>query len=201
MPWSWVLSPLTASTDCSPGSQLVTVCTCRPAATRMLNCTKTENAKLNTHCNVYTLVQQAMDSKQLTYSVTRLLMVNDRHNFLLTHDKLFKLSMDIGYQVPNNMDFSSTMYVPLNLSKTRSIWGLPCLPEVEQKAGGHKTADPPHTLVVGYLTSHLLFFLQQRNTIHHSEKKSDTKFAVRCLKNGKSCSKYFDTCYRKENST
>ncbi len=193
MPWSRVSSLLTASTDCSPGSQLVTVCTCRPAATRMLNCTKTENAKLNTHCNMYTLVQQAMDSKQLTYSVSRLLMVNDRHNFLLTHDKLFKLSMDIGYQVPNNMDFSSTMYVPLNLSKTRSIWGLPCLPEVEQKAGGHKTADPP--------PPHLLFFLQQRNTIHYSEKKSDTKFSVRRLKNGKSCSKYFATCYRKENST
>jgi hypothetical protein len=32
-------------------------------------------------------------------------MVNEQHNFFLTHDELFKLSMDIGYQVPNNMDF------------------------------------------------------------------------------------------------
>ncbi len=73
------------------------------------------------HCNIYTLVHQAMDSKQQTYSVSRLLMVNDQNNFLLIHDKLFKLSMDISYQVPNNMDFSSTMYMPLNLLKTRSI--------------------------------------------------------------------------------
>jgi hypothetical protein len=46
-------------------------------------------------------------------------MVNDRHNLLLTHDKFVKLVMDIGYQVPNNMDFSSTMYVLLNLLKKK----------------------------------------------------------------------------------
>jgi hypothetical protein len=49
-------------------------------------------------------------------------MVNDRHNFLLTHDKFVKLSMDIDYQVPNNMDFSSTMFVLLSLLKKKSIW-------------------------------------------------------------------------------
>jgi len=101
--------------------ELVIVCTCHYAATRILNDIKTKNAKLNTHCNIYTLMHQSMDNKQLTYFVSKLLMVNDQHNFLLTHDELFKLSMDIGYQVPNNMDFSSTMYVLLNLLKTRSI--------------------------------------------------------------------------------
>jgi hypothetical protein len=76
--------------------QLVIVCTHCPTITRIFNYTK-KNAKLNAHCNVYTLVHQAMDSKQQTYYVSRMLMVNDWHNFLLTHDKFFKLSMDIGY--------------------------------------------------------------------------------------------------------
>ncbi len=101
--------------------QLVIVCTCHFAARRILNYIKTKNAKLNTHCNIYTFMHQAMDNKQQTYFVSRLLMVNDQHNLFLTHDEFFKLSVDIGYQVPNNMDFSSTMYVPLNLLKTRSI--------------------------------------------------------------------------------
>ncbi len=73
------------------------VCICCLVATRILNCTKTTNVKLNTHCNIYTIVHQVMDNKQLTYFITRMLMVNDRHNFLLTHDNFFKLSMDIGY--------------------------------------------------------------------------------------------------------
>ncbi len=139
--------------------EFVIVCTCHSTATRIFNYIKTKNAKLNTHCNIYTLMHQSMDNKQLTYSVSKLLMVNDWHNFLLTHDELFKLSMDIGYQVPNNMDFSSTMYVLLNLLKTRSIWWLPCLLEVKQKIGRHKTINLPHTLIVGYLAPYL-FFLQ-----------------------------------------
>jgi hypothetical protein len=76
---------------------LVIICTCRFAATRILDYTKTKNAKPNTHCNIYTLMHQAMDKKEQTYSISKLLMVNDRHNFFLTHDEIFKLSMDISY--------------------------------------------------------------------------------------------------------
>jgi hypothetical protein len=39
--------------------------------------------------------------------------------------------MHIGYQVPNNMDFFSTMYVILNLLKEKSIWWLHYLPKIE----------------------------------------------------------------------
>jgi hypothetical protein len=101
--------------------QLAIFCTCCPAAQEYSIAQRQKMAKLNTHCNIYTLVHQTMDSLQRTYSINRMFMVNDQHNFLLTHDKFFKLSMHIGYQVPNNMDFFSTMYVILNLLKEKSI--------------------------------------------------------------------------------
>ncbi len=71
-----------------------------------------------------------MDNKQHTYFVSRLFMVNEQHNFFLTHDELFKLSMDIGYQVPNNMDFFfynvcafEFVEVKIHLMITLLAWG------------------------------------------------------------------------------
>ncbi len=75
-------------------------------------------------------MHQTMDNKQQTYFVSKLLMVNDQHNLFLTHDEFFKLSVDIGYQVPNNMDFFfhnvcafESVEDKIHLMITLLVWG------------------------------------------------------------------------------